>query len=64
MLVSSNELHLAIPRAALGLDPAGQSLSFDFKWADNVPAGASMVDWLEAGDCAPNGRFNYRFVAP
>ena len=62
MSVVSNELHLAIPRAALGLNSPNKPVAFDFKWADNIPAGAPIVDWLDAGDCAPNGRFNYRFV--
>lgn len=61
LFAGSNELHLAIPRAALGLEAKDKPLRFDFKWADNVPAPAPIVQWLDSGDCAPNGRFNYRF---
>jgi hypothetical protein len=59
--VAGDELWLEVPRAALGLDAARGPLRFDFKWADNVPDSGDIVSWLDAGDCAPNGRFNYRF---
>ena len=61
MRAGSNELAMAVSRAALGLAATGRPLRVDFKWADNVPAGAPLVEWLNAGDCAPNGRLNYRF---
>jgi len=34
--VSDRELHLAIPRSALGLAEGTGPLSIDFKWADNL----------------------------
>jgi len=53
------QLHLELPRRLVG--PAGGAGAFfDFKWVDHVPEGGDMVSWLDAGDCAPNGRFNYR----
>lgn len=56
------QMHLAIPRAALGL-PAGHGpLSFSFKWADNVPDSGDILDFIDHGDVAPNGRFAYRYA--
>lgn len=61
LVVRGNELQLAIPRAALGLDAERGPLHFDFKWADNVPESGDILDFITQGDVAPNGRFNYRF---
>ena len=56
-----NELQLAIPRAVLGLDPAKGPIKLAFKWADNIPNSGDILDFLDHGDVAPNGRFKYRF---
>jgi hypothetical protein len=61
--VAGNELHLAIPRQLLGLDPDKGPLAFDFKWADNVPPSGDILDFITQGDVAPNGRFKYRYRA-
>ncbi len=56
-----NELHVAIPRAALGL-PEGQGrLGVDFKWADNLQTPGDVMDFYQSGDVAPEGRFMFRF---
>jgi len=55
-----NELHLKIPRAALGLR-SGRNLSFDFKWVDNLQSPGYVMDFYLSGDVAPAGRFNYRY---
>ncbi len=60
-VMAGNDMHLAIPRVALGLEPAKGPLRFDFKWADNVPDSGNILDFIDNGDVAPNGRFNYRF---
>lgn len=60
MRAAGNELHLAIPRTMLGFG-VDQPVRLDFKWADDVPDNGDIVSWLDAGDTAPNGRFNYRF---
>jgi hypothetical protein len=60
--LEGNELHLAIPRAALGLAPAETLLSLDFKWADNVQSPGDVMDFYTSGDVAPEGRFMYRYV--
>ncbi|MFN0130494.1 MAG: hypothetical protein ACKV19_27860 [Verrucomicrobiales bacterium] len=54
------ELHLAIP--ATLINPHVKSgPHFDFKWADHMPENDDITSWLDAGDAAPNGRFNYRW---
>jgi hypothetical protein len=60
-VMDGNQLQLALPREALRFGADKGPLRFEFKWADNVPANGDIVSWLDAGDCAPNGRFNYRF---
>lgn len=54
------ELHLAIPRAALGLAP-GRPLALDFKWADNLQRPGDPLDLYLSGTTAPAGRFRYRY---
>lgn len=61
--VNRNELHLAVPRAALGYAADGP-VSFDFKWADNLQKPGDIMDFYLSGDVAPEGRFNYRYTAP
>jgi hypothetical protein len=60
--VEGNELHLSIPRVALGLVAAETRLSLDFKWADNVQSPGDVMDFYTSGDTAPEGRFMYRYV--
>lgn len=60
MRKSGNEMHLAIPRSVMQTR-SSDLLHFNFKWADNVPEARDIVSWLDFGDLAPNGRFNYYF---
>lgn len=60
-VVVGKEMHLAIPRAVLGLPADQGKLLLEFKWADNVPQTGSILDFIAQGDVAPNGRFNYRY---
>ena len=60
--VSGNELHLAIPRAALGLREGDTRVSLDFKWADNIQHPGDIQDFYISGDAAPEGRFRYRYA--
>ncbi len=53
------EMHLAVPRAALG--QADKKLRIDFKWADNIPNSGDILDFIDKGDVAPSGCFNYRY---
>lgn len=61
LTVSGNELMLALPRSALGL-PAGDAVTFDFKWWDNPQKPGDLMDVYVSGDAAPDGRFNYRYT--
>ena len=60
--VSGREIHLAIPRALLGLETGPVRL--DFKWADNVRDPLDIMDFYLSGDVAPEGRLVYRYDAP
>ncbi len=55
-----NRMHLALPRAALGLE-AGTPPDFRFKWADNMQSEGDPADFTLHGDAAPPGRFTYRY---
>lgn len=60
--VDGREMHVAIPRSALGL-PAGKTdVSIDFKWADNIQHPGDVMDFYLSGDVAPEGRFMYRYA--
>ncbi len=56
-----NERHLEVTKADLGLN--GDSFVLDFKWGDNQPENLQIMDFIDKGDAAPNGRFNYRYTA-
>jgi hypothetical protein len=60
-MIEGDQLHLSIPRRVVGLQSGRTPLAIDFKWVDNAPSTGSIIEWLEAGDCAPNARFNYQF---
>lgn len=52
------EMHFAVPKSVMGIIG---NRDIDFKWADNIPASPDILDFIDKGDVAPNGRFNYRF---
>jgi hypothetical protein len=58
--VAGNQMHMAIPRAALGL--AGDPVTLDFKWLDNIPLPDDLTEFFVTGDTAPSGRFRFRFI--
>jgi len=58
-----NELHLAVPRSALGLSSGPDSLSLDFKWIDNAQRPGDLIDVYISGDSAPEGWFVFRYEA-
>ncbi len=56
---SGYSLMYAVARADVDLSA---DVDFDFKWVDNTPAlTTEILDFIANGDCAPNGRFNYRY---
>jgi hypothetical protein len=57
---SGNQLHLAIPRSALGMKPG--AATFDFKWVDHLNRTNDVMDFYVSGDVAPDARFCYRFI--
>jgi len=61
--VGGNQMHLAVPRAALGLPDGNGGLCFDFKWLDNVSQPLNVMDFYTDGDVAPEGRFKYRYLS-
>ena len=52
-----NRLHIAVPKSLIGDRPF-----IDFKWVDHVPEPGNIADFLDQGDVAPSGRFNYRYT--
>ncbi|MCC6728985.1 MAG: hypothetical protein IT208_06560 [Chthonomonadales bacterium] len=62
LAVEGAELHLAVPRALLGMEPTKGKLRLHFQWADNVPESGNVLDFWQYGDAAPNGRFRYVFA--
>jgi hypothetical protein len=45
----------------LGVGIAAGKLKMDFKWVDNIPVSADIMDFYDKGDAAPDARFNYHF---
>lgn len=60
--VKGKEIHIKTARADLGLEIWRGLMSFDFKWADNIPSAPDIMDFIDQGDVAPNARYNYRFI--
>lgn len=58
---SGREFQLAIRRRVLEQGAKDAPLNFEFKWTDNIPAKADILDFLDQGDTAPNARFNYGY---
>jgi hypothetical protein len=57
--VSGNRMTVRVSKAALGL--AGEVSSFLFKWADNSTKTGSVMEFMDLGDTAPDGRFAYLY---
>lgn len=56
---SGNEMMYALARTDVQMTG---DVDFDFKWVDNTPLlTTEILDFIPNGDCAPNGRFNYRY---
>jgi hypothetical protein len=54
---SGNVLQVKIPKDMLGFVD-----TLDFKWADNSTPTGQIMEFLDQGDAAPNGRYTYRFT--
>ena len=55
-----NRLVVAVPWKYMGW--TADSVTFDFKWADNSVTLESPISFCLHGDTAPNRRFNYRCI--
>jgi len=55
------DLFVCIPRKLIESASSKNSLSFGFKWADNLPEEPSIFDFYTKGDVAPDARFNYLY---
>lgn len=68
--VTGNVLVICIPKTALGIAADCYDFTFDFKWTDNTGVDGNLegstegeiMQWYTNGDCAPVGRFNYRYT--
>jgi hypothetical protein len=60
--VDGSGLMLAVPRKLLGIADGGP-IKLDFKWWDNPRKPGDIMDVYLSGDVAPDGRFNYRYMA-
>lgn len=54
--VERNEMSVTIPIKLLGLNT--DSVSFQFKWADNMQK-ENPMEWYVNGDAAPGSRYSY-----
>ena len=61
---ADNQLTVSIPRETLGAGTAAATLKRDFKWVENIPVSADIMDFYGKGDAAPDARFNYHFAEP
>ncbi|MCC7338229.1 MAG: hypothetical protein IT422_24315 [Pirellulaceae bacterium] len=57
--VEGNQMQLAIPKSALGIE--NPSYAIEFKWLDNTQSPGEIMDLYTNGDTAPSGRLRYRF---
>jgi hypothetical protein len=60
--LAGTEMHLALPRDALGLAADSTHTSLDFQWIDNAQKAGDILDVYVSGDSAPSGRFRYRYT--
>lgn len=58
-VVSGNQLVIKVEDGLIGL---AERDNFDFKWADNSTVTGDVMEFMDLGDAAPNGRFNYRYI--
>lgn len=54
-------MEIAIPLSCLGVKDK-KSFTIDFKWVDNAVVNGNIMECIDRGDSAPNGRFKYRFI--
>ncbi len=61
--IENNELMVAIPYKALGLDDSSASFNkISFKWLDNLSGSVAPADLYTTGDAAPESRFFFQVL--
>ncbi len=61
--ISGTELHLAVPRPAIGIPEGPGGLAIDFKWTDNLQHPGEIMDFYVSGDAASDARYKFRYIA-
>lgn len=54
------EMIISVPKKVIGI--TSEKFTVDFKFADNIPEEDNIMLFIDKGDTAPNGRFNYRYI--
>ncbi len=57
--VEGRRMHIAVPKADLGI--SGNGFALEFKWVDNTQNPDDIMDLYVNGDAAPGGRFRFRY---
>jgi len=57
--IYENYLVIRVLKSTIGLNT---NESFDFKWADNSTTTGDIMEFMDKGDAAPDGRFNFRYI--
>ncbi len=60
LTICKKGLIIKVPNKLIGLGKV--KVKFDFKWADNSVTDGEIMDFYDKGDCAPDGRFNFRYT--
>jgi len=60
--LSGKTLTLKVDKTLLGFE-SGKNVNFDFKWTDNSTEIGEVMEFMDLGDAAPDGRFNFRYVS-
>lgn len=55
--LNGKTLQIRVEKSLIGFDK-----TMDFKWADNSLPTHDVMEFLDMGDAAPNGRYTYRFT--
>jgi hypothetical protein len=58
---AGNVMQVKLPKTMIDITD-GEAVTFDFKWADNSTPTGQIMEFLDQGDAAPNGRYTYRFT--
>ena len=60
--ISGKYFAVRVDKTLLGF-AEGDNVNFDFKWTDNSTETGEIMEFMDLGDTAPDGRFNFRYVS-